>query len=168
MGMTTEDNVAIFNFFSDLGTGGADGFLFLASHSSSFVFFTLDAEGRVGRFKDEAIQVGAAAEELVGAVSSGVTDAVTLSISSGATLSVAPGISSDAALYVALSVFSGATSSVALVVFSIDTGAVSLACVGGANVLDGGEGRNLVASLLLWSSTTFFEASMKRSLTPQQ
>ena len=126
-----------------------EDFLFLASLSTAFVFLASDAEGRVISFKDEVV-VRAAAEKLVGAVSSGMTNAVTLAISSGTTLSIA------------LSVSSGATSSVALAVSSVDKGAVSLACVvgGGVDELDGSAEPNLAASLLLWSSTTLAEAVM--------
>ena len=65
--MTIEDNVAIFNFFTDSGAGGADAFLFFASLSTALVLFTSDAKGRVMSFKDEVV-VGAAAEELVGGI----------------------------------------------------------------------------------------------------
>jgi hypothetical protein len=101
--MTIEDNVAVFNLFRDSGTGGADAFLFLASLTAALVFFTYDAEGRVISFKDEVI-VGAAAEELVGAFSSGVTDAVTLVGSSGTTSLVALSLSSGAITSFALAV----------------------------------------------------------------
>ena len=103
MGMTIEDNVVVFNFFSDSGIGGADAFLFLASRSAAFVFFVSDVEGRVISFKDEVMVGGAAAEELVGAFSSGVTNAVTLADSSGTTDVVALAVSSGATYSVALS-----------------------------------------------------------------
>ena len=67
MGMTIEDNVAIFNFFTSSGAGGADAFLFFASLSAAFVSFTSDADGRVINFKGEAV-VGATVEELDGGI----------------------------------------------------------------------------------------------------
>ena len=106
-----------------------EDFLFLASLSTAFVFLASDAEGRVISFKDEVV-IRAAAEKLVGAVSSGMTNAVTLAISSGTTLSIALAVS------------------LACVVGS------------GVDELDGSAEPNLAASLLLWSSTTLAEAVM--------
>ena len=84
-----------FIFFAAEEFDAADAFLFFtAAHSADLVFFTSDADGRIG------VGVGAGGAEESGSFSSGATDAVALisSVSSGAPLVDALAISSAAGI----------------------------------------------------------------------
>src|SRR3990170_2131584 len=71
-----EELVKILIFLRAEDSADVDAFLFLASFSAAFVFFTSDAERSVGFFTLEDFAGGA--EDEVGAVSSGTTDGVAL------------------------------------------------------------------------------------------
>ena len=84
-----------FIFFGAEESDEVDAFLFFTvARSAALVFFTSDADGRIG------VGVGAGGAEEFGAVSSGTTDAVALtsSFSSGAPLVGALAISSAAGM----------------------------------------------------------------------
>ena len=99
----------------------ADAFLFfIAARYAALVFFTSNAEGRVGL----SIGVGAGVEE-IGVVSSGTTDVVilTCSVSSGAASDALAGLtySSGATLVVALAISSAAGIASSALVLSVSS-----------------------------------------------
>ena len=82
--------VKVFIFFGAEDSEAADAFLFFtAARSAALVFFTSDAEGRIG------LGVGEGGAEEFDAVSSGATDAVALacSVSSGSAVDASAGLS---------------------------------------------------------------------------
>ena len=94
MGLSIE-LVRGFIFFEVEEFDEVDAFLFfIAAYSAALVFFTFDADGRIG------VGVGAGGAEEFGSITSGTTDAVALtsSVSSGTTLVVALAISSVAGM----------------------------------------------------------------------
>ena len=101
--------VKVFAFLGAEDSEEVDAFLFFrAAHSAALVFFTSNAEGRIGL----GVGVGAGGAEEIGSFSSGTTDAVALvgSVSSGTTTDASAGLacSSGTTLVVALAMSSAA------------------------------------------------------------
>ena len=85
----SKDLVNVFIFFGAEESDEADAFLFFtAARSTALVFFTSDAEGRMG------LGIGAGGAEEIGSFSSGTTDAVGLtgSVSSGTAIDASAGL----------------------------------------------------------------------------